>query len=210
VVDVAGVKVGLVGVSPAMASMPGHAGVMAGPPVAAAIAEGKKLRPTVDLLVALAGVPFADAVQLSKESQGVFDLVIESGDHMQAGVMQRNDRNFVLSSGDRGRTLGILEVDLSGAGALVDLSELERDRQRLQSLNAQSEELRGRLRSEKDPAAVRGYQQALASFESQVQQLRDKRLDAATSGQRTLRLRTQALDATIADDPALKAQVDRL
>ena len=209
VVTASGVKVGLVGVSPAIQGLDRYPGLRGEPPVRAALAEAAKLRGKVDLLIALAAVSWADALQLSKEGAGVFDFVIQSGEQRGAGVMQRNDRNFVLSAGERGRAVSKLDLDLSGSGPLVDLAEIERDRARRRNLEMQIESVKQRVAGERDPAILKSYQQTLASFQDQLQQLRQNDPEARAKGARTARLAIQFLDESVASDPALKAEVDK-
>src|ERR1043165_656311 len=66
VVTVSGVKIGLVGVSPPIQGLDRFPSGRGEPPVKAALAEATKLRPKVDLLVALAAVSWGDALQLSQ------------------------------------------------------------------------------------------------------------------------------------------------
>ncbi len=210
VVTAGGVKVGLVGVSPTIGNLDRFPGVRAEPPVRAALAEARKLRGKVDLTVALVAVPWADALQLSKEGGDLFDFIIQSGEQRGLGVMQRNDRNFVLNAGERGRGVGALQLDLSGKGPLVDVAELDRARIRQKNLQSQIEAVKGRAAAEQDPAARKSYQQTLASFEDQLRQLRSGDLEQASKGARTVKLGVQFLDESVPDDPALKAEVDRL
>lgn len=205
-----GVKVGLVGLSAAMPALDRFPGVRADSPVRAALAEARKLRGKVDLLVALAACSYADALQLAKEGGPLFDLVLQSGEHRALGAMQREDSGYLLGTGERGRSMGELELDLSGSGPLVDAAEADRARIRRQNLEMQVEEVKRRLQAEKDPAVATSYQQALASFEDQLRQIRDRKLDEQPKGARTVHLTVQPLDETVADDPELKAQVDRL
>ena len=209
VVTAFGVKVGLVGVSPAIQGLDRYPGLRGEPPVRAALAEAARLRGKVDLLVALAAVSWADALQLSKDGGGVFDFVIQSSEQRGAGIMQRNDRNFVLSAGERGRAISKLDVDLSGSGPLVDLAEIERDRARRKNLESQVESVKQRVAGERDPTILKSYQQALATFQTQLQQIRDSKLEERARGARTARLAVQFLDESVASDPALKAEVDK-
>lgn len=210
VVTVSGVKIGLVGVSPPIQGLDRFPGVRGEPPVRAALAEAGKLRGKVDLLVALAAVSWADALQLSKEGDALFDFIIQSSEQRGLGVMQRNDRSFVLNAGERGRIMAALELDLSGKGPLVDMAEIDRTRMRQKNLESQIEAVKGRVAGERDPIALKSYQQTLASFQDQLKQLRESNPEEKAKGARTARLTLQPLDDSVGDDPALKAEVDKL
>src|SRR5262249_30859511 len=80
VATVAGVRGGLVGASPAIQGLDRYPGVRGEPPVRAALAEAARLRPRVDLLIALSATTWADALQLAGEGGALFDFVIQSGE----------------------------------------------------------------------------------------------------------------------------------
>ena len=210
VVTVGGARIGLIGISPSMPNLDRFPGVRGEPPVRAALEEASKLRGKVDLLVALAAISWADSLQLSKEGAQLFDLIIQSSEQRGAGVMQRNERNFVLSAGERGRGMGALELDLSAHGPLVDLAEIERDAARRKNLEGQVEQVKKRIATEKDPSVAKSYQQAVTSFQDQLKQLRAANLEEKAKGARTVKLGVQYLDTSVADDPDLKAQVEKL
>jgi 2',3'-cyclic-nucleotide 2'-phosphodiesterase (5'-nucleotidase family) len=212
VVTVNGVKVGLLGISPAIENLDKFPGVRGEPPVRAALAEAAKLRGKVDLLVALAAVSWADAQQLSKEGATLFDLIIQSSEQRGLGVMQRNEHNFVITGGERGRGVGALELDLSGPGKgpLVDLGEIDRVASRRRNLETQIASVQARVATEKDPAVKKSYEQAAASFRFQLQQINESGAAEQSKGAHTAHLVVQYLDASVADDPETKAQVDRL
>ena len=209
VVTAGGVKVGLVGLSPVL-PMDRFPGVRVEPPVKAALEEARKLRGKVDLLVALAATSFADSLQLSKEGGALFDLVLMSGERRALGSMQRSDQSYLLGSGERGRAIGALELDLAASGPLVDLADLDRTLVRKRNLEAQVQEVRRRSTGERDPAVLASYQRALASFQEQIQQLRAQDPEGRAKGARTVQLLIHSLDEAVADDPELKAQVVKL
>jgi 2',3'-cyclic-nucleotide 2'-phosphodiesterase (5'-nucleotidase family) len=212
VVTVNGVKIGLLGISPVSEYFDRFPGLHADPPVKAALAEARKLRGKVDLLVALAAIPWADALQLTKEGGSLFDFIVESGESRGLGVMQRNDRGYLLSGGERGRGLDALELDLSppGDGPLVDLGEVDREAQRRRNLEVQVDSIKLRVDKETDPNLKKSFEQALASFQDQLRQIKKDNWEQKAKGARTVHLQIQYLDASVADDLELKAQVDRL
>ncbi|HEY8207740.1 MAG TPA: 5'-nucleotidase [Myxococcaceae bacterium] len=211
VVTVNGVKIGLLGISPAV-TLERFPGVHGEPPVRAALEEAKKLRGKVDLLVALAPISWADALQLSKEGGTLFDLIIQSSESRGLGVMQHNDRGFVLSAGERGRGMGAVELDLSapGNGPLVDLGEIDRAVMRRRNLESQIAQVQARVAAEKDPGVLKNLQQAVVSFRDQLKDLNASAAAGQAKGAHTAHLVVQYLDASVADDPEIKAQVDSI
>jgi len=212
VVTVNGVKVGLLGISPVIEHMDRFPGVHSDPPVKAALAEAAKLRGKVDLLVALAAISWADSLQLAKEGANLFDFILQSSESRGLGVMQRNDRGFLLSAGERGRGMDALELDLSAPGdvPLVDLAEADRAAQRRRNLEVQIDSVKARVATERDPSIKKSFEQALAQFQGQLDQLQKERGEEKAKGAHTVRLMIQYLGAEVADDPETKAQVDRL
>jgi 2',3'-cyclic-nucleotide 2'-phosphodiesterase (5'-nucleotidase family) len=206
VTRVGDVRVGLIGVSPVgkFASAPGVEG---GPIIQPTLAEARKLRKTVDLVVVLAAVPFADALELAKEAQDSVDLILHSHESRGAGIAQRQDRNFLIPTGERGRQLGELTLDLSGKGPFADLSEIERSRQVVQLLERQIAETQKRLSATSDPATQRALQEALTKFKERKKTMENEPLQV--KGRRTLSLSFADLGPEVADDPALKEQVAR-
>ncbi len=212
VTTVGELKVGLVGASPMGAFDAAGAGpvVTGEPPVKAALAEAKRLRPTVDLVVVLAAVPFADALQLSKEGGKDVDFVLQSHDGRGVGVPLKGEANYVIPTGERGRQVGSLSLKLSGKGPFVDLAEAERQKERVGMLERQVEEVKRRHDAATDAEVKKALKATLAQFEAQrAEAAKSGALDLSKAG-RTLKLEFVALGADIKDDPALKAQIDKL
>ncbi len=209
VVTVAGLKIGLIGVSP-LGAFPGPGVVTGEPPVAAAVAEAKKLRPKVDLVFVLAAVPFADALQLSKEGGADVDFVLHSHDSRGVGVPLKGERNFLLPTGERGRQLARLFLDVTGKGPFSDLSDLDRQKQLVEMLDRQVAEVKRRHDAATDPEAKKALKETLAQFEGRRKEAAKAAIADPSKAGRSLRLEFVNLGADIRDDPALKAQVDKL
>jgi 2',3'-cyclic-nucleotide 2'-phosphodiesterase (5'-nucleotidase family) len=209
VVTVGGVKVGLVGVSPpgTFANQPGLLGE---PPVAAALAEAKKLKGKVDLVVALAAVPYPDALQLARDGAGVIDLVLQSSDSRVSPMAQKFDDTFVLASGERGRQVIRLDLDLTGKGRFVDVGEQERERQTLSLVTEQIAETKRRMEVSHDAAVRKQYEETLKSFEARKAQLAQSVSSEKEKGARTLAVSLVDLGGGVPSDPAIKAEVDKL
>lgn len=204
---VGGVKVGLIG-----ATRPGRftsPGLEAGPVVPAVLAEVKRLRPSVELVVVLAAVPYADALQLLEETKGGVDLILHSHEARGPGPAQRGEWSYLLPSGERGRQLGRLELDLSGKGPFVDLAERERERQAVAALSMQVAQVQKRIERATDPAVRRELESSLANLEAS-KKAHEKAAGPAEKSARTLRLDWVTLGPELKDDPSIRAKVEQI
>lgn len=211
VVSAGGARIGLIGLTAAAPQFAKYPGLVSQPPVAAAIAQAKKLKPTVDLVVVLAAVPIADALQLAKDGGADVDVILQSTDGRSPTVPQQNGSSFLITCGERGRMLAQVDLDLSGKGALQDLGMVDRDRQTIALLDQQMVEVKRRMESTTDAALKKSYETTLKNFED-----RKKQLEAAAAASkkqainRTIALSQVFLGPDVTDDPGLKAQVDKL
>jgi len=199
--SVGGVRVGLLGISP----LQDADGIRGRPPVQAALAEARKLRGKVDLVIALAAVPYADALQLSKEAGSAVDFILQSHESRGTGIPQGDGRNFVIPTGERGRQLGRLELDLSGSGRWVDAGQRARNEQLIKVLDAQIAEAHKRFDSG-SPEVKQSLSQTMQSFQARRDSLA-KESSSFAKGPRSLKLDFLTLGSEYPDDPALKAQV---
>jgi 2',3'-cyclic-nucleotide 2'-phosphodiesterase (5'-nucleotidase family) len=200
--NIAGARIGLLGLSPLQ---PGG-GVQSKPPVQAALAEARKLRAKVDLVIALAAVPYADALQLSKEAGDSIDLILQSHEARGTGIPQRSGTSYVIPTGERGREISRLELDLAGSGPFVDLGQRERNEQLIRMLDVQIAEARKRLEAG-SPDAKSSLSQTMRGFEARREALAKKISSSAANSSRTLKLDFLVLGNDFADDPGLKARV---
>lgn len=212
VVAVDGARVGLVGVGPAAATFSRFPGLAGGPPVPAALAEAKKLREKekVDAVIVLAAVPLADALQLAREGGASVDLVLQSGDGRPAMGPQQAGSAFVIPTGERGRMVAKVDLDLSGKGPLFDARESTRNQQAISLLDQRIAEAKRRAASLREPAAVKSYQQMVKNFEERKAEL--KAQVAAQKGRagRSLLLESVMLGSEVASDPGLQVRVGKL
>jgi len=203
VVTLGETRVGLVGVG----QYPESLGAPAGPAVTA---EVNNLKGKVDLLIVLAAMPLEDTLQLSKELGESVDLIFQSGD-ARAPTVPRNDySNFLMSTGRRGQMVVSMELNLSGTGPLVDMGQLDRDRQALALLEQRVSETKKRLAAVKEPAQQKSYQESLKGFEERKAQLQASSASLQGRTGRTLSSSTIVLGPDVADDPVIKAQVEKL
>jgi len=200
--SIAGIRVGVLGISPLQSG----ARMRGNPPVAAALAEARKLKGKVDLVIALAAVPYADALQLAKESGDAIDLVLQSHEGRGAGIPQRNGGAFLIPTGERGRQLGRLALDVSNPGPWTELGQKERDQQLINVLDTQIAATRKRLEMAK-PGATAGLEKTLQGFQDRRETLAKEVAGFPEGGGRLLRLDFLQLSEDYPSDPALQAQI---
>jgi 2',3'-cyclic-nucleotide 2'-phosphodiesterase (5'-nucleotidase family) len=201
IVSQGGVRVGLVGVTAASVSG-------ADPPVPAALAEAKKVRAGSDIVVVLAAFSYADALQLATQAGDSVDFILQSGDSRPAGYPQKQDRAFVIASGERGRQVGVISLVASGKGPFRDLTEVERNKQTVKILQARIDETHQKL------AATDGGQaalnQTLASFEQRKREVEAQIKASSQEAGRAFSFEFTTLGRDVADDSALAAEVARI
>ncbi len=206
--SIGSVKVGLIGISPL--SVNGKLGLRAAPPVPSALSAAGKLKGKVDLIIALAAIPYADALQLAKEAGSAIDLILQSHEARGMGIPQGNGFNFVIPTGERGRQLGRLELDLSGTGPIVDRGQVDRNRQALVFLDRQILVTQQRSDAASSPEMRKSLAEALRGFEARRRALAQDLTPGAQKPGRSLSLTFVTLGAEISEDPALKARVEKL
>lgn len=215
-----GLKVGIVGVSPASADPKGAAaegsavlpaGVQGQPVQPAVAAEVKRLREKeqVDLVVVLAAVPYVEAVRLAQGADGV-DFVVQSHDGRGVGMAQRQGVSTLVPPGERGRQVAKLEVSVEGTGPFTDLSESNRARESQKLVEANIARVSERLKAEKDEATRRSLQETLTSFQARRDALGRAAAATGPKAGRTYLLSYVQLGADVASDPGVKQQVERV
>ncbi|WP_164013630.1 5'-nucleotidase [Pyxidicoccus trucidator] len=220
VTDVGGVKVGVVGVSPAtaqpVAAAPPVKGrptpMMKGLPVEPAVAaEAKRLREQekVDLVVVLAAVPYDEALRVAERVEGV-DFVVQSHEGRGQGIAQRQAFATLIPPGDRGRQLAKLELGLDGPGRFTDITEQNRARQNLGIVENNLAKAKERLAAEKDAAKKASYEQAVAGLEARRAALKKVAEGSATGAARTHLLSYIQLGSDVPADPAVQKLVERI
>ncbi|WNZ59829.1 5'-nucleotidase [Myxococcus sp. MxC21-1] len=220
VTTVGGVKVGVVGVSPAMAkptpvglAVPGQPQEQVqGLPVQPAVAaEAKRLREKskVDLVVVLAAVPHAEALQLADQVEGV-DFVVQSHEGRGQGIAQRQALATVIASGARGRELAKLVLQLEGTGRFADASVQERTRQQLRLLEGNLTRAKARLAGTQDPAEKRPLEATIARLEASRAAYQKELAGGATDAGRTHLLSYIQLGSDVPADPVVQKWVERV
>lgn len=213
VTTVGGLKVGILGVSPASADgavvLPtGVRGLPVGPAVTA---EVKRLRQKeqVQLVVLLAAVPYVEAVKLAQGAEGV-DFVVQSHDGRGVGMAQRQGVSTLVPPGERGRQVAKLELSVEGDGPFTDLSEANRARESQRMVEANIERVKERLKTEQGEDSRRSLQETLASFESRRDALARTAAAQGPATGRTYLLTYLQLGADVASDAAVQKQVERV
>lgn len=205
-----GKRVGVVGVGPAFPSLEHHPGLVGAPPVPAAVAEARKLEGKVDVVIVLAAVPLEDALQLAKEAGESVDLIFQSSDSRRPTVPRRDYSSYLITTGERGRLVASVELDLTGEGPLVDAAELSRAEQTLALLEHQLAEARQRMAAAKAPAHQQHYQESLKGFEERKAQTLARLEELRHRTDRSLLLSTTVLGPGVSGDPELEARVEKL
>lgn len=212
VVEAGGLKVGVVGVSPE-GKPAGEPRLTGRPPVAAALAEARKLRERqqVDVVVVLAAVPYAQAEELARLAGEAVDFVVQSHENKGPGAGERvGSHAAVFPAGERGRQVARLELTVDGPGPSVDLGPAVRARSQLHVVTGNLQRARERLDSARDEVARRSLQSTIASFESRKGELEAQARLVAPQGGRAHHLSYLHLGSEVRDDPALRQRVEKL
>jgi 2',3'-cyclic-nucleotide 2'-phosphodiesterase (5'-nucleotidase family) len=201
-------RVGLIGASPPGKMLQTD---LEGLPVREALAEARRLRPKVDVIVLLAAVSYADALQLSKEAGKDVDFILQSNESRGAGFAQNMGDNYVVPTGDRGRQIGRLQVQLAGRGPFVDSDERRRLEQTLENLDRQLTMVKLRQKEDATSATQKALQQTEANFESRRATVQRQLASLAGGSHRnTFTLQFETLGPEVPDDPRLRELVTRL
>src|SRR5258708_37634377 len=135
-----------------------------GLPVQEALAEARRLRPKVDVILLLAAVTYADALQLSKEAGKDVDFILQSNESRGIGQAQNIGKNYVVPTGDRGRQIGRLQLQMTGRGPFVDSEERRRLEPTLENLDRQLTTVKLRQTAAATPATQKALPQTEANF----------------------------------------------
>jgi 2',3'-cyclic-nucleotide 2'-phosphodiesterase (5'-nucleotidase family) len=198
VLTAGGIKVGVIGASPAALGIP---------PLPAVQEQVKKLKAQKpDLIVVLAAMPYPDALQLSTQLKTDVDFILQSSDS-RASNPQWSEGNLVTSSGERGRQVGRLDLNVTGKGPWVNVDQTAQDQELLKGLDQRINELKERRKGITDKKALQEFDQTLVELTKRRNDQAKKAGAATAAGARTLKLAWLPLDRTAADDEALKAEV---
>ncbi len=214
VTTVAGVKVGVLGVSP---ETPGPQAKGSpeprGLPVEAAVAaEAKRLRQQekADIVVVLAAVPYEVALRLGEKVEGV-DFVVQSHEGRGVGIAQKGALATLIPPGERGRQLAKLELSLDGPpGRFIDVSEQARAKEGLRIVEQNLARAKERQAAAKDEPSKQALAQTVASLEARKASLEKTAAGGETGARRTHLLSYIQLGQDVPADPAVQKVVDRI
>lgn len=208
VLDVGGVKVGVVGVS-APGPIAPDANVTSSAPLPAAKAALAKLGKR-DVTIVLAATTYADGMILARELKGLADLVIQSGEFRGTVAPQRVEDGgpLLLGSGQRGQAIGKATVTLgNGRGALIDLTVTAREREQLAFVDGQVKTLEERMAKATDKRARADFGAMLGDLKKRQAELKAAIAKTTPPGARTLDFQWLVLGQDIADEPSWKSEV---
>ncbi|QSQ27997.1 5'-nucleotidase [Pyxidicoccus parkwayensis] len=220
VTTVGGVKVGVVGVSPATTGLEPAGPAVKGTPqpmrkglpvLPAVTAEVKRLRAQgpLDVVIVLAAVPYDEALRVADQVEGV-DFVVQSNEGRGQGITQRGALATLVPPGERGRMLAKLELGLEGQGRFVDISELERNRQSLGIVENNLARAQQRLAAATDATTRQALEQSVASLEARRAALKKTVEGSATGAGRTHLLSYIQLGNDVPADPDVQKRVERV
>jgi 2',3'-cyclic-nucleotide 2'-phosphodiesterase (5'-nucleotidase family) len=206
VIAVGATRVGLIGLS-APGETVGNTVMTAGPIVPAVKEQLLKLKGKTDLIVVLAAVHQPDAFEIAHTFSNEVDFVIPSGDAAGNMPPQRTDGAWVLAAGVRGQALAQLILKLDGKGPFLDLSALAREKELLDALDLKIKDFAPRVKTAKDPESKAMVEKTLAELQSRRAEQK-KKVDLGVSPTaRTMASSFVVLDASVVDEPSLKAEV---
>jgi 2',3'-cyclic-nucleotide 2'-phosphodiesterase (5'-nucleotidase family) len=212
VVEAAGLKLGVVGVSPEGAP-PGEPTLKGRPPVEAALAEARRLRQKskVDVVVVLAAVPYQQAVKLALLAGDAVDFVVESHEAKGIGIGELvGSHAAVFPSGELGRQVTRLELSVDGPGPSVDLGSGSRALQQLHVVEDNLRKAQERLAGTRDEPTRADLGRTIVELEGRMRQLETEVEVKAPAGGRAHQLSYLTLGPAVADDAAVKQKVEQL
>ncbi len=212
VVEAGGLKVGVVGVSPE-GTVGGEPGLTGRPAKEAALAEARKLRQSrkVDVVVVLAAIPYQEAVKLAILAGDAVDFVVQSHEARGIGIGELvGSHAAVFPSGELGKQLTRLELNVDGPGPSVDLGSASRARQQLRVVEDNLQKAHERLASTRDEPTRGELTRTIVELEGRLRQLESELEVKAPKGGRAHQLSYVTLGLAVADDPVLKQRVEQL
>jgi 2',3'-cyclic-nucleotide 2'-phosphodiesterase (5'-nucleotidase family) len=212
VVETGGVKVAVVGVSPE-GKLAGEPGLTGRPPKEAALAEARRLREArkVDVVVILAAIPYQEAVKLAILANEAVDFVVQSHDARGIGIGELvGTHAAVFPSGELGRQITRLELNVDGPGPSVDLGSGSRAIQQLRVVEDNLLKAHERLNNTQDEKTRGELTRTIVELEGRLRQLESEVAVKAPRGGRAHQLSYVTLGLAVADDPVLKQRVEQL
>jgi len=207
VIAVNGVRVGFIAVIQPGELVDPRAQLTGTPLLPAVKGELLKLKGKTDLVLLLAAVGQADALQLSGAFKDDVDFIITSSESRGMLPAQRADGAWLLNPGARGQALAQLVVKLDGKGPYVDLAEVAREKELLQSLESRLAEFEPRLKAATDPESKKLMQQTVTDLKGRRAEQKKKVEQGVAKDARTFDYTYVVLNDSVVDDAPLKAEV---
>ncbi len=210
VLEAGGLKLGVVGVS-AEGTPAGEPGLKGRAPIEAALAEARKLRKKVDVVVVLAAVPYQEAVKMALLANEAVDFVVQSNDARGIGIGELvGTHAAVFPAGELGKQVTRLELSVDGPGPSVDLGSGTRALQQLHVVEGNLLKAHERLASAKDEQTRGELTRTIVELEGRMRELESKTEVKPPAGGRAHQLSYITLGLAVADDPELKQRVEQL
>ena len=211
VVDVQGIKVGLVGVSdfrPATGDAPTGAPATTDPVEATRTAVARARSQGANVVVVLASVARRVARSIAGDVEGVDFVVAAREEGAAPPPPERVGSAFLVTAPNQGKHLGVIDLYLRGDGRFQDVSDSSATAGRTR-LDARIADLRERLAQwEHDPAADRG---AVESQRRRLADLEHQRAELANpvipSQGRFFRERTIEISTDVAKLPSIETRI---
>ncbi len=210
VLEAGGLKLGVVGISPE-GTPAGEPGLKGRAPIEAALAEARKLRKKVDVVVVLAAVPYQEAVKLALLANEAVDFVVQSNDARGIGIGELvGTHAAVFPAGELGKQVTRLELSVEGPGPSVDLGSGSRALQQLHVVEGNLLKAHERLASTKDEQTRGELTRTIVELEGRLRELESKLDVKPPAGGRAHQLSYITLGLAVEDDPELKKRVEQL
>lgn len=209
VVELGGLKIGLVGLSPEGKRVGQAPGIQGLPLVPAALSEAQRLKveDQVDVVVVLAAAPYPKALELAREAPRAIDFVVQSHEGRGAGMALRHAFATLVPPGALGRQMAKLDLRVSGPGVFADAGEAERTRAAVRVLDANLATVKQRLASRPDAATRKSLEDTLGSFTARKRSLEGSLARPESGPARSFTLSYVTLGEGFAGDPAIQAEV---
>ena len=206
VVTADGTRFGFIGLS-APGETEGSTPMVAEPLIPAVKAELAKLKGQADFVILLAAVRQVDAFELAKEFAGQIDFIVKSGEAVGMIPAQNINGTWVVGGGAKGQALAQVALKLNGKGPLIDLSAVAREKELLASLELKIKQFEPRVKAAQDPKSKELMKQTLAELVARRKEQKKKVDPGVSRNARTFDFTYVMLNASVVDEPELKAKV---
>lgn len=207
VIEVNGVKLGIVGVTQPGPVAPNESDVLAGSTIDA-VKKALAALPKHDVTIVIAATSYADGMQLAQTLGPKVDFVIQSGEFRGTQPPQRivADGPLLLASAQNGQAIARLQLHVgSGTRAFVDLNVIARTAEQLELVKKQQATFAERIKKSKtvDPALT----ETSRSLAARIKELEAEVARVTPPNARTAKMDWVLLNGSVADDAEIKKRV---